>query len=449
MNPKPVTLITSDLHVGGGVNDPGDDHVFDQAQFSTFVREQSNTTEGKQGDIELIINGDFLEFAQVRPEAYTLGSSTHWCAESESLAKLETMLSGHPGIFTALKDFQEKGNSVTIAAGNHDVDLYWPRVQARLREAAGPVAFALGNTCYTRYDDRLVIGHGHMYDPANMFAHWQHPFLTDEFGLLRLEMCPGTIFMVKFVNWLEKDYPFADNIKPVTALARILAKEDRWGMAVVGWMLSRFLMKYPRSALGSGATVSDIGARLLQRIAYDQRFAEQLTPLYRQVRDSTATTDTVQSALTTEDAVYEFLCELLPRVSPDEWLPLFDGGSGGTLAIGGKGKTLAIFAAGKTPEKELLREKAQAELLKPQCQVVVFGHTHQPDEVRFPEGRVYFNPGSWTRYVDLERANAFTLDDLRREDQFPYQLNYVRVEEGVGDLLKAEMVCYQEQPMAY
>jgi len=34
-------------------------------------------------------------------------------------------------------------------------------------------------------------------------------------------MCPGTLFMVKFVNWLEQEYPFADHLKPVTALSRI------------------------------------------------------------------------------------------------------------------------------------------------------------------------------------------------------------------------------------
>ncbi|MBV9958265.1 MAG: hypothetical protein JO360_07585, partial [Acidobacteria bacterium] len=61
MSDKPVTLIVSDLHVGGGASDPGDDHVFDKSQFRDFIRRQSETPEGKRGDIELVINGDFLE----------------------------------------------------------------------------------------------------------------------------------------------------------------------------------------------------------------------------------------------------------------------------------------------------------------------------------------------------------------------------------------------------
>ena len=45
------------------------DHVFHKSQFRDFIREQAETPEGKKGDIELIIKGDFLEFAQVNQQA--------------------------------------------------------------------------------------------------------------------------------------------------------------------------------------------------------------------------------------------------------------------------------------------------------------------------------------------------------------------------------------------
>ncbi len=38
---------------------------------------------------------------------------------------------------------------------------------------------------------------------------------------------------------------------------------------------------------------------------------------------------------------------------------------------------------------------------------VVFGHTHHPGEVQLPEGRKYFNPGSWLlscHYVEINRG---------------------------------------------
>src|SRR5436309_14417741 len=116
MDDKSVTLIISDLHVGGGEKDSGDDHVYDRNQLRKFVEEQGRTPEGQNGDIELIINGDFLEFAQVEPQVYKLGSAKYWCSQPESLLKLQAITGGHADIFKALKDFQQLRNRVTIAA---------------------------------------------------------------------------------------------------------------------------------------------------------------------------------------------------------------------------------------------------------------------------------------------------------------------------------------------
>jgi hypothetical protein len=37
------------------------------------------------------------------------------------------------------------------------------------------------------------------------------------------------------------------------------------------------------------------------------------------------------------------------------------------------------------------------------------------------------------------------LADLEREEDFPYQLNYVRVEETASGSLRAEMTCFEEE----
>ena len=171
-----VTLILSDLHVGGGAKDPGDDHVYHRRQLVDFVRQQLASPEGQQGRLELFFNGDFLEFAQTNVDAFSHLSDERWCTELESLAKLETIIGGHPDIFAALLGFQSKKNLVTIAAGNHDVDLYWDKVQARLREVAGQdVRFEIGQEWVERYQGKLQIGHGHTSDVANRFQHWDRP----------------------------------------------------------------------------------------------------------------------------------------------------------------------------------------------------------------------------------------------------------------------------------
>lgn len=445
MSEKRVTIIVSDLHVGGGVADPGDDHVYQGGQFRSLIEELGATHEGKTGEIEVFVNGDFLEFAQVSPDVYQLGSSKYWCSEAESKQKLEAMLSGHADIFAAMGKFQESGNRVTIAAGNHDVDFWWPEVQKRFAQAAGHVSYELGEKWYPRYNGQLLIGHGHLFDPANTFKHWRYPIIADPYGTPRLEMCPGTLFMVKFVNWLEVKYPFSDNIKPVTALGHILWKEDRTGLAAVSWMLSQFIARHPSVALSADAADAKLGLYLKQVISCDDNVAAEFTRLYQKVRNPESTVDTVRQELNSEEAVFAFLYDVLPAVPPEEWLMTLDQAlAGGSLAIGGDDTTLSILKSGITNDKEILRQMARNELEKDGGpKVVVMGHTHQPDEQRTDRG-TYFNTGSWTRYVEAEKAGDLRLEDLKKEEDFPYRLNYVRVEETAPGQLTAEMICYQQ-----
>src|SRR5262249_12229495 len=160
----------------------------------------------------------------------------------------------------------EGGNLVTIAAGNHDVDLYWPAVRAELKSRVhGELAFELGDEWVERHGGRLQIAHGHLPDPANTFRHWDDPRLVDEGGTPRLGMCPGTLFMVKVVNALERDYPFADNVHPIQRFATLLARQDSLGFAPVAWSFLRFATRHPR--VMSSAERDRYGAWLLQRIA--------------------------------------------------------------------------------------------------------------------------------------------------------------------------------------
>jgi predicted phosphodiesterase len=71
------------------------------------------------------------------------------------------------------------------------------------------------------------------------------------------------------------------------------------------------------------------------------------------------------------------------------------------------------------------------------------GHTHQPDEVQL-DGGMYYNPGSWTRYLELGSGDEVTLEDLKDEARYPYQLNYVRVESSGAAALKSKMVCFEQ-----
>lgn len=441
---KPVTVIISDLHLGGGPTDPGDDHVYQGGPLVRLLRDELGKSDcGKRGEIEILINGDLFELAQVRPDLYAGGDYVTWSSEAESLQRLNVILEGHAGIFAAMGVFQAQGNIITMAAGNHDVDLYWPEVRKRIREVAGSVQFELGNTWYARHDGRLQISHGHMEDPANKFKNWVDPILRFEHDVARLEMCPGTVFMLKLVNVLEKDYPFVDNIKPVTALARLLWRENKMGFSGVAWLLAKFIAKHPGAALS--AHTSDPGEfrkNLKRLVQVDADMRQRVREVAEAVYEKPQSDDDLARFFASESTLLDFMMDVL-RVHGLDGLRKLEPDTDGSLLVGDSVGTLAIRQAGQMDEKEHLRIVAEGLFrVDEKCEVVVMGHTHQPHVWAFGEKR-YYNPGSWTRYADISEQKALTLEKLKDESKFPYQLNYVWVEKAGDGPLKSEIKTFE------
>lgn len=443
---NPITIIISDLHLGA--KDKNDDHVHQGKPLVRMLNEFCRSEQGKTGQIELFINGDFFELAQVMPEIYAGNDFTCWASEEESLNRLQTILKAHSDIFTSLKEFKALGNTITIAAGNHDVDLYWTKVQQELNTLIGSVKFETGSSWYSRYDGRLLITHGHMDDPANKFINWQNPIKTST-SPSRLEMCPGTLFMLKIVNVLENDYPFVDNIKPVTALARLLWNKSKWEFAGVLWLLTKFTVKHKNSAMSTGpSNLNEFQKKLKQAVGYSGSVdCERIRQIAEKVYGAPQSDQALQKLVATDASLEEFMLDVLRHSGLDSLKKLTYTPSSSLSVGGGKG-TLAILEAGKINEKTQLQEIAKEQFMsKPNSQVIVIGHTHQPDTQKFNfygQDKYYYNPGSWTRYADINDIPDLTIDDLEDESKFPYQLNYVRIEDNADGTLRSEMVVFEE-----
>jgi hypothetical protein len=256
-------------------------------------------------------------------------------------------------------------------------------------------------------------------------------------------MCPGTLFIVRFVNLLEAKYPFADNLHPELALTHVLWREDRWGLKVVGWMLAKFVGKFPKMIMSTDrATVKDVGGILLDSVRVNPRLQEGIASLYREVLGERAMiADRVASRLNSEEAIAGFV-ESLFRSSVDwnKWLAVLDRVKPAMLKTSG-GHTLRIGKAALIDVKQKCIEVA-GNAWRDGAQVVVFGHTHL-SQVHKQGLRRYYNPGSWTRYVDATKTGTLRLKDLEREEAFPFELNFVRVEDTGNETLHAEMVCIE------
>ena len=446
---KKRIVIISDTHLAGGHDDPLEDHVWQGEPLRRFIEDElGKSAEGQTGDIELIVNGDFLEFVQAFPEAFRAEDRNRGFTEEESLFKLRAILDGHPTIFAALKAFQEDlGNKVTIMAGNHDVDLYWESVQTVLREAAGPLHFELGEDWYERHDGRLHIAHGHQRDPANKFEHWDEPFAFMPSGERCLETCPGTRFVIGFVNPVDARFPFIDNVKPFMRLLWVLVYYDVPGATWAAMLLARFAVKDPGAMLKTSSETGPPNSaferrqQALRDAMKDDGFMSKLVDLAVDLDFFMTDVDELRPYLRTPDGLVDFLSEILNRGWFDRLPPVPEPAREGNLmSIGADGAEEQGHVLGLARERLLGvvqdLSHAAAERAEKGAEIVVCGHTHVP-AYEVEDDYVYYNTGSWTRYLQADEEKNLTLERLQDGEGFPYDLWYVDVRLGEDGILRS------------
>ena len=108
---RKAKIIVSDLHVGAGFAPDNPLEDFTDDEFADFLGGIVTESDTKTMDVELIMNGDIVEFLQVPatdifdpgtaypPETYRPTS------EEASADKMALIIAGHPTFFTALRDF--------------------------------------------------------------------------------------------------------------------------------------------------------------------------------------------------------------------------------------------------------------------------------------------------------------------------------------------------------
>ena len=146
----PRLYIASDLHLAEGL-DPRTrryarlEGFFYDEEFASFLAKC--TADAGSEPAVLILNGDVFDFLSCLhlpspPERKELGFGVsgyerkYGLASSEQKAvwKLEQILRGHPGFFTALVRWMAAGHRLVLIRGNHDLELFWPAVRWRLVE---------------------------------------------------------------------------------------------------------------------------------------------------------------------------------------------------------------------------------------------------------------------------------------------------------------------------
>ena len=180
--------------------------------------------EGAQGpvNVELVINGDFLDFLNVP----YLGEFEEGITEDIALKKCEAILNAHPKVMGALKRFASKANkNISYLIGNHDAELFFEKVRERITKEWDPEGEypsakvkLIADTDRIRYDEGLEIRHGNQFELSNQLD-FEKPFMELKNGTRVLNIPWGSIYVLKIINRMKWERTNLDKIRPLKVFA--------------------------------------------------------------------------------------------------------------------------------------------------------------------------------------------------------------------------------------
>lgn len=398
--PRLRRLVLSDIHMGGG--DRLDDFDDDEALVA-FIDSYARGA----GPTELILNGDTLEFLQVRlPD---LDDDEYSDAAADRRAA--RIIAAHRPVFAALGRFAaDAGNQLTVLIGNHDFELHYPSAKARFTAAVGlepgdpRLRFAISYS-----GGGIFLVHGNQFDGWNRFIRFEG--VSEPFEVVR-----GTQLVKEVINDLEDDplplAPLVDNVKPSSAMFWYLVSLPRLRIPAARRFTSRGVAGFiqvmmwptphqmPITGRGPGGLLSAPAMAGLWRWVADvrrRRVARQ-REVSRQVGEVAQTVEPPGEVIDQVQSEANRQVEREVREFNDRFA-----------------REMARIA--RRPEH---RDDA----------LFVCGHTHLARVVPLGMGQQYINTGTWTEII-------YDVAAMRRQEQrFPFlEVTYPDGERPLGRLL--------------
>ena len=238
---KRIKLVVSDFHLGKGrfLKD-GTANILEDFQFGAkFVEFLQFYSSGdlEAADVELIINGDFLNLLQTD----YLGAHTNLITESMTNYMVRSIIAGHPEVFDALRSFVAKPNHrIAYCIGNHDQALLFDGPRRILRECVGK-RLRFYDTYYEF--DGVRVEHGHMYESVNRCDLYNWCVSDPMYPEPVLNLPWASLFVAAYLPRLKKDRPFVDKVKPFTAYMRWALIHDTLFAIRGGWFLAMSFLR--------------------------------------------------------------------------------------------------------------------------------------------------------------------------------------------------------------
>ncbi len=281
---KKIKLVISDLHLGKGRYLPeGGTNTLEEFFYSEKLVEFFNyySSEAfREYEIELIINGDFLNFLQCDYRGFFLSVLT----ESVCLSILKEIIEGHKKVFEAIRFFCSNPNhTITYVVGNHDQAMLWPATRELLNHVVG-TSIRYKNLVY--FFDGVHIEHGHMREAANRFETKKF-FLRKDLVEPILNLPFGSHFFIEVVLKIKQKYPYVDKIRPFNKMVQWVALNEtrvfiKSIFKLIGFFIEAVWRKDPRK---------NWSARKLMQIVYESAvFPDLSTAAQKILEDSNVNT---------------------------------------------------------------------------------------------------------------------------------------------------------------
>jgi UDP-2,3-diacylglucosamine pyrophosphatase LpxH len=398
-----IKLVISDLHLADGHPIFEGFGVSQQSALEGLLNAASiNGSFGNAEDVELIINGDCFEFLFMQPH-----ESQGTTYPATAMSKLEKMVAAHRPFFNTLQRFiSQPGRNITFITGNHDVELAFEGIQARIRAAIcnGQNLKERVNLCNARFYRPLPdvhIEHGNNYDFWNRISGlWNEQGQPDSLNPGTISLPPGTQYIQRAAYPINVQYPYFDHFEPAMNLMPQIALLCLLNPKIVVTTVSHAMemLSYSRKPLaGLSLDVERNPVRLFEHamldlaafqediVAYHQDFIEPL--------GETAQIDAILEFATIREALSLPVDEAIKAIySPTVY------------------RMAESTARGM---QNILHDD-------PSVRCAIAGHTHMHRVDSINDGsQVYLNTGTWTtRYAipEPDKINPQLIAWLRRPD---------------------------------
>jgi len=271
-SPTRYTLVVSDFHLGSGARlsdgrpNPMEDFPYDTS-FIEFLAFYS-TGQWESREVELVINGDFLNQIQEFPQNEV---SPHLITEKRAVERSRRIIQGHVALFDALGTFAAlPDKNVIFIPGNHDPGLSFTAVQEILRQRiGGAVSFA--ERSYIK--DGVYIEHGDRYEPFHALTPPYTDILHRKGKQPILNIPWATYFFIYVVLPLKRRRTYVDKVLPFRNYLVWAAMNDFW--VFLGSMIRVVFFALRSLFIGVGAKKFPVFYML--RMLWDMRATPDLT----------------------------------------------------------------------------------------------------------------------------------------------------------------------------